>query len=285
MSASRLVPFSSPELSEPVTVARRLRASGIGDDDAVHDEQRLDLADQRRGAADLHLATASRRAVVHVDRGAHHLPCSALSSARTGTRVRSAALTDEMAVAALRFSIVVAAPVTITPSSSSTSFSSVKSRGLLLSGHARRDALVPDGACLHGHVTRRHPQAKIALLIGAHSDGLPENGDGRILQRRPPESVTLPVTSRVLLRHGGVSTDGEEQHGSCRDENPLTHETPRRMVEHPDGPDCTRTPPTAIRVARSGGRRDISWERRGGSWQGSGDKEALAKARCQPLRG
>ena len=126
MSASRLVPFSSAALSEPVTTAIRLERTALeiatpstmisGSMRPIRDEApRIWICPPPPGAPLFMLMDAPMT-----------LPCSALSTDTEGTRASASALTTETAVAAFLRSMLVAWPVTITPSSSSTSRSSAK---------------------------------------------------------------------------------------------------------------------------------------------------------------
>ena len=126
MSARRFVPFSSPAFNEPVRTVCPLARTAF---------EMITPSTTYSGSMRPRRDEAPRICTWPPPPGAPlfmlicapiTLPCSALSSDGAGTRVNSSALTVTTAVAAFRLSTLVAAPVTVTPSSCNTSRTSAK---------------------------------------------------------------------------------------------------------------------------------------------------------------
>ena len=126
------------------------------------------------------------------------LPCSAFSIDTAGARVSSSALTEDTDVAAFFFSIVVAVPVTVTPSSWRTSLSSAKSAVPELAGTTAPPRLKPialtssvTSAC--GTRMRYSPRSLVRTPAGWPTTPTVASASGVFV----PACTTLPVISRV----------------------------------------------------------------------------------------
>ena len=185
----------------------------VAHDHAIHDVQRLAIAEDGGHAADLNLAATARRPAVHVDQGAWHLALQCLLRCLCRDGVQLVARQDRdrrRRVAALQ-SCGLASHDDGFESQHVALQSEVDAR--LFSRDPRFPAFVPDRPSGQRHGGRRNRYPKLPPLIGLRRLNAADHRDGGERHRFARRGVDhLPRDNAILRWRDRRSAEGQQRH-------------------------------------------------------------------------